>query len=699
LRTSIAWKKNRLDQIRDWIGKSFGPFGSSLSAVIMVGDLRVGVLILTATFLHPNTLLGGVFGFILSAFFMRALRVDPINAIRTAVYLNASLLGLFIGHLYSLDLHALGLIAIVMGINLVLCFSFEASSPLLSLPFSLIASLVTLAHNKFLLLGHEYPYFHEVSAELNSVLPAILILFLKSLGYLFCIPDSGFGLLCFISVLLYSPMIALFLISGFFIGVHGDRLFGLVVNQSFEQNYFFNYSIIFAYIAGVYLVPSLYSMIWAVVATLISVIVFSGLSSILQVFNVPVMAFPFNLTALLVLKTLRSVAPLRINFYSKLSPEEVLEDDRLTRLRFAHGEIGAFLPVMGDWVIQQGFKGLWTHQGNWKHAFDFVIKRDGKTYQNHGLELDDYYAFGQPVYAPVSGYIVAASDSLIDNKIEIVDNQNNWGNYVIIRSLDGFYIQLAHLKKKSLKVEVNQFVNAGDLLAECGNSGYSREPHLHMQAQWLPSIGSYTRPFHLMNYYDPQSGHAVFHGIPRSGDPISAFTFNHSLSLGLNFKIDEKMILLREDPKGYQERIEFVHQLDVQTGRTFWTDGVSKLFYYRRGARFYFYELQGRVYSPLWDFYLAAPVIPIVVDRKMIFRDDLLLKVSVSKHQRIIILLRQLFTGYLYRSKAQYEFDPKKLTLKGEVQIHGREATTLMSWDAQRGITHFKVGDISYERI
>jgi murein DD-endopeptidase MepM/ murein hydrolase activator NlpD len=33
----------------------------------------------------------------------------------------------------------------------------------------------------------------------------------------------------------------------------------------------------------------------------------------------------------------------------------------------------------------------------------------------------------------------------------------------------------------SIKVTTGDFVNAGDMIAEAGNSGYSERPHIHMQ--------------------------------------------------------------------------------------------------------------------------------------------------------------------------------------------------------------------------
>ncbi len=695
---------SKLHPAKRIIQKFIALFSYPFSSIVMVSDPRIGFFIILAAFLHPNIILSGLCGLLITIILTNVLHIDRYYQIKTTVYINSILLSLFIGYLYNLDTASFALLVITMGINLIFCFSFDAlfsliSLPLLSLPFSVIAILIALSKKKFSALGHANVYFHEFLPEFFEHLHPNINLLLKSFGTFFCIPDPGFGLIILLGVLLYSPIIATFLLSGFFLGLEFDKFFAFSSSQYIHQHYYFNFSLIFAFLAGVFLIPSLYSICWAIFATLMTVLLSTGLSSLFNYADIPVMALPFNLTAFLVLRTLKTVASNRINSHPEFIPEESLENSRLTKLRFANGEIGLFMPVDGEWTIQQGFNGAWTHKGRWQHALDFVISKDGKTFVNQGLDLEDYHAFNRPVYSPVSGYVVAICSSLPDNKIEIVDNQNNWGNYLIIRSLHGFYVQLAHLKKDSINVTLNSFVHAGDKVAHCGNSGYSREPHLHLQVQWFLSTGAYTFPFHLMNFYHPKSGSAIFHGLPHIGDQIAPFTFNHSLNLGLNFKIDEIMKWSKKTSDGKAEEIEFEHKLDSQTGKTYWTDGDSKLFYYRIGARFYFYELKGRDHSPLWDFYTAAPIIPLVINQRLHFHDDLYLKVTCSPSQRIVALFRQLVTGHIHKSNAEYELNPQSLTLNGRIVIKGENIQTHLQLDPQKGIIQFQVGKVIYERI
>lgn len=669
----------------------------------MINNTHLGFFIIFAAFLHPNIILSGLSALVVTFFLVRLLKIDKTYGVRTTLYCNAILLGLFIGNLYLLDWVSLILIIVVMGLNLIFCFSFDAlfaslGIPLLSLPFSVIAIFIALSKRKFTAIGHANFYFYELMPEFFNDLPGHMTLLLKSLGTFFCIPDPGFGLLVLLCVLLYSPIIAAFLVSGFFVGLHFDKFFAFTASEYVHQHYYFNFSLIFAFLGGIFLIPSLYSILWATFATLMTVLISTGLSTLFNFGEIPVMALPFNITAILVLRTLKTIAHRKINHYADRIPEESLEQTRLVNLRHANGEIGLFLPVAGEWTIQQSFNDTWTHKGRWQHALDFVIEKDGSTYANRGLEKEDYYAFNQPVYSPVTGHIVSICSTINDNKIEEVDNQNNWGNYLIIKSIHGFYVKLAHLKKNSVIVGLNSYVQAGDLIASCGNSGYSREPHLHLQVQWTQAPGSYTAPFHLLNYHDLTSGSAHFHSLPKTGDRIAPFVFNHALYRALNFKIDEQMDWKVHELNHSTHEVSFVHKLDPLTGKMFWTDGESKLYYHILGTKFYFYDLVGESLSPLWDLYSAAPVIPLVTGKKILFQDSLYLKVTETKVKRLFILSLQLLTGKMTKTKANYELDPANLTLEGLIQKNGEAQKTTLQIDPLKGITQFSIGTRIYER-
>lgn len=156
------------------------------------------------------------------------------------------------------------------------------------------------------------------------------------------------------------------------------------------------------------------------------------------------------------------------------------------------------LPFDGEWtVVNGGVTESTSH--SWglvsqRYAYDFVVTdEDGETHTGDGEDLDDYYAFRQPVRAPAEGTVIAVSDGRRDYPkpgsawIEW-RTWNITGNHVTIKHGPGEFSYLAHLQKDSTTVAEGATVEAGDLVGRCGNSGHSSEPHLHYQLQDTPSF-------------------------------------------------------------------------------------------------------------------------------------------------------------------------------------------------------------------
>ena len=62
-----------------------------------------------------------------------------------------------------------------------------------------------------------------------------------------------------------------------------------------------------------------------------------------------------------------------------------------------------------------------------------------------------------------------------------VSAEDGSGNHLSI-DCDGTIVSLLHLQSGSLVVATGDSVVAGQELAQVGNSGFSQEPHLHLQA-------------------------------------------------------------------------------------------------------------------------------------------------------------------------------------------------------------------------
>ncbi len=90
---------------------------------------------------------------------------------------------------------------------------------------------------------------------------------------------------------------------------------------------------------------------------------------------------------------------------------------------------------------------------------------------------------GVSVIAPISGVVEFKRDGVSDINAKGIGRKllegKECGNEVII-SNDEMQIQLCHLKNKSIRVNVGDVINAGDVIGEVGLSGLTEYPHLHM---------------------------------------------------------------------------------------------------------------------------------------------------------------------------------------------------------------------------
>lgn len=96
--------------------------------------------------------------------------------------------------------------------------------------------------------------------------------------------------------------------------------------------------------------------------------------------------------------------------------------------------------------------------------------------------LDAYEIFGDRLYSPCAGTVVAIRDNLPDNAPGKPDVKHPEGNYIMLKCAEA-EILMAHLRQGSLMVAAGEVVSPGQPLGQVGNSGNTLEPHLHISAR------------------------------------------------------------------------------------------------------------------------------------------------------------------------------------------------------------------------
>lgn len=158
-----------------------------------------------------------------------------------------------------------------------------------------------------------------------------------------------------------------------------------------------------------------------------------------------------------------------------------------------------------------------THMGLNRHCYDFF----GVDAAGNGLKrrvdpaasrLEDWYGFGDAVYSPVGGTVIAAEGGNRDDPPFPKDQGR--GNYVQVLGDDNRIYNFFHFMHGSLKVKKGDAVRPGQELAKLGNSS-STSPHLHFSVysrDWIV-----THPVYFTNYRRRSDGAVVPEGMPGAG--------------------------------------------------------------------------------------------------------------------------------------------------------------------------------------
>lgn len=118
-----------------------------------------------------------------------------------------------------------------------------------------------------------------------------------------------------------------------------------------------------------------------------------------------------------------------------------------------------------------------------QYAYDLLMVKDGSSFLGDPLVNENYFVFGKEIVAPCDARVVMVIDGVQDNIPGETNPEQLTGNTIVLQTDLNEYVLLAHLMEGSIKVEEGQEVRQGDLIAFCGNSGNTTEPHLHLSLQ------------------------------------------------------------------------------------------------------------------------------------------------------------------------------------------------------------------------
>jgi len=592
------------------------------------------LFILAVTFIDFYTGLMGLLAVVTTSTAAFALNLNKSIIAKGLYGFNGLLVGLGLGLYYSLSWHLVFIVFLAAVFTLFISVAMQGvigkyQLPYLSIPFLVGMWTFTLATKHFEALGisergiytmnelyvvggHKLVQMYEFFNK--APIPEIVKTYCISLSAILFQYNVLAGFLIAIGLLLFSRIAFTLSIIGFSIAYGFYHVIDADITL-LEYSYIgFNYILTSIAIGGFFLIPSVRSYFSVSILVPLVAILSISMSSIFYKYNLAIYSLPFNMVVLLFLYVLKFrmtySEKLTEVYYQNNSPEKNLYTFINNQQRFQYlNYVSIKLPFMGKWTVAQGHDGEYTHQSDWRFAWDFVINDDKlKQFKNDGLVVEDYYCFNKPVMAPAEGTIEEILDNIDDNPIGDINLIHNWGNTIIIKHTEGVYSKLSHLRKGSIAVKKGDKVKQGQILAKCGNSGRSPYPHLHFQMQATPYIGSATIFTPFSNYLLHNNDAPEIKNLlaPKKDDVVSntevtellsrAFHFIPGQQLHFSIKGDATQTDVRWDVK-----INSINQTYLEC-----SNSKTKAYFVTQDDLFYFSHFEGKKESLLHHFYLGS---------------------------------------------------------------------------------------------
>ena len=417
----------------------------------------------------------GLFAVVISNAMAYLIGLNQTNIKKGYYGFNSLLVGLGFGIYYQPGVPFFVILAFAAMLTVLLTLWFEGvigkyGLPYMSLSFLFGTWLVSLATRQFTSLhvsehgiymtnemfslgGH--PMVTSYNWLTNLGLPEPVRLYFTSLGAIFFQYHLFAGILIAIGILIYSRIAFILSVVGFYSAYLYYQIVGANIHELSYGYIGFNFILTSIAIGGFFIIPSRWSFLWVILLTPVISIILTSTQTILSQFQLSVYSLPFNMVVLLFLYSLkfreRYFTKPELVVYQQYEPEKNLYSHLNYKARFGKSIFfPLILPFWGTWKVTQGHDGAYTHQGDWRHAWDFeLIDEEGSTHSDKGDFPEDYYAFNKPVIAPADGRVEEIVDGVDENTIGKVDLEHNWGNTVILRHADQLYTKISHLKKGS----------------------------------------------------------------------------------------------------------------------------------------------------------------------------------------------------------------------------------------------------------
>jgi urea transporter/murein DD-endopeptidase MepM/ murein hydrolase activator NlpD len=607
---------------------------NSYSVVFFFNNRLLATVLIIVTFFNFNAGLSGLIAVITTVSIAGSMGFDKARLTQGIYSFNALMTGLGMGTFFEPGLVFFILLLLAALSSLIISVILggwlgKYGLPFLSIPFVISFWLILLPSGQLANLGLTQrnifwmnemyaiggkPLLDFFQTIDNLPLNRMVTVYLRSLSSILFQDNLITGILIAAGLLISSRITFVLSITGFVTAYLFAHLIGSDMASFSFYNIGANYILVALAAGGFFTIPSRYSFFWVVLLVPLTSMIILFMTKLSVNIQLPFFSLPFSIVVIsfiyflilrvkqgkLILTPVQYYSP-EINLYSYKS-----YIDRSTGNQF----FPFYLPFWGEWTVSQGYNGKHTHKEDWGSAIDFVLVDEmNRTHNASSKSCDDFYCYNKPVIAPADGIIVAIIDHIDDNEPGKVNSIRNWGNTVIIRHTNNLFSQMSHLRAGTFRQKEGDFVHQGEIVAYCGNSGRSPEPHLHFQIQATPLPGAKTQVYPFA-YYLQKTGNGLYlrsYTMPSEGDYISNLSTSPLLKNAFDFQ--PGMILKFRYICGNEP--EKVISWDVFTDSynnkyLYCSETQSSAYFVNDGTVFCFGSFYGNQKSLLYFFYITA---------------------------------------------------------------------------------------------
>jgi len=296
----------------------------------------------------------------------------------------------------------------------------------------------------------------------------------------------------------------------------------------------------------------------------------------------------------------------------------------------------------------------------------------------------------------VRGRVAQVVDDLPDSPIGGADETNNWGNVVVIEDARGFFVELSHFAEKSIRVKKGDWVERGAVLGLCGNSGYSPQPHIHVQVQATDAIGAASLPFSFVSYAD--DGEFQANNVPQERRIVEPLYRDKRLDNITNFLLDDELHyqVLRDG----KEAGELALKVKMAPDGTFYFESPrGQLYFGKHEGTFYFYRVTG---DDKWLrlLFLALPRMPLACRDGLRWSDFVPASLATGRMRAALIGFLSSFHPNLARVQVNQHFAGEmRVVSEIESRFLGVRRSAEVEFDRRKGFAAVRVGDVEFRRI